>query len=216
MSDVGDTLKEGAESFGETLSQSDVDGKVFMIMGYRMVVTKFGERRVATVQLNGSDDTTEVWLGGALVDRQLKKLAERELLPCLVKLSHNPEIEGNPYILDEPTEGEAQAWKGDGAQARPGQDRPKSGHPEMDALVEFCKANGLTTDSGAVDSRAVLGKFNLPIRENEKPAEVFFAYCKAIRDEKGCDEDATYKFVLENLVAAMGKSTEPEPTPQFE
>ena len=204
MSKVGDALKEGAESFGETLSQSDVDGKTFMLLGYRMVTTKFGERRVASVQLSGDTESTEVWLGGALVDRQLKVLVDGEHLPCLVKLGHNPDIEGNPYMLDEPTEDEARAWKGDGAQARPGQELSR--HPEMDALVEFCRENKMVTASGAVDSLAVLEELKLTVGEREKPADVFFAYCQAIRDEKGCDEDATYKFVLENLVVAMGES----------
>lgn len=206
MSKVGDALEEGANSFPDTLSQSDVDGKAFMLMGYRMVTTKFGERRVASIQLSGDTESVEAWLGGALVDRQLKKLVDDELLPCLVKLSHNHDMEGDPYVLLEPSDTEAQAWKGDGAQARPGQ--KLSTHPEMDALVGFCKENGLTTESGAVDSRAVLRELDISVDEFEKPADVFYGYCQTIRDEEHCDEDTTYKYVLENLVVAMGQPDE--------
>ena len=41
--------------------------------------------------------------------------------------------------------------------------------------------------------------------EGEKAADVFYAYCQTIKDRAGCDEDATYKFVLENLVIAMAE-----------
>ena len=105
MSEVGDVLKEGRDSFPPTLDQKELVGKVFTLEGYRNVKTKFGERHVATVRFDGGTEAVEAWLGGVLVNRQLKGLSDKELLPCRLRLTQDESMDGSPYVLEEVTSG---------------------------------------------------------------------------------------------------------------
>lgn len=202
-------LESSAEGFEATMSQKEIDGAVFMISGYRLVNTKFGERRVATIRLNGRDESADCWLGGAVVDRQLKRMADESAFPMLVKLGHNEAIEGNPYVLLWPSDEEKKGWEegGDGVAAAPGP-TPKpgtfSGRSAQDDLVQFCRENGLATMAGQVDTANIMEVLGNPVAEGESAPDAFKDYCKALWQEFRCTEDETYRHVLDNLVIAIG------------
>ena len=105
MTKIGDSLRKGRE-FPDTLSTKELIGKVFIIHEFREVTTPYGDSRIAGVSLNGTDERTEVWLSGAVLDGQLDQLLEDDLLPATVKLMTDPELR-DAYTLEEPGPGEA-------------------------------------------------------------------------------------------------------------
>lgn len=102
---LGESLKKGRE-FPETLSTKELIGKVFILHEFREVTTQFGDRRIASISVNGADERVEAWLSGAVLDGQLDQLLEDDLLPATVKLTTDPDLRG-AYTLEEPGPGEA-------------------------------------------------------------------------------------------------------------
>jgi hypothetical protein len=108
-----DIMAKAATEFPPTLEQKQLLGKTFCINGVRLVTTKFGQRHIAVVRLQDSDEDIECWLGGVRVDRQLSALQQEEAFPVWVKLGQDQTIEGEPYILeapDQPMAPPAETW----------------------------------------------------------------------------------------------------------
>ena len=101
---LGEVLKAGRE-FPPTVSTKELVGKVFSLHSFGDVTTQFGDRRVASIALNGSGETVDAWLSGAVLDGQLDKLVEDEQLPAIVKLTTDPNLR-DAYVLEEPNVGE--------------------------------------------------------------------------------------------------------------
>ena len=208
--DAQKILEAARTSFSPTLEQAKLTGCTFMILGYRLVHTKYGERRVATIRLNGRDETVDAWLGGAVVDNQLKALSESNALPVIVKMTRPVTEEGNdPYVLEYASDAERKSWESTGGPTpvAPGPiPEPGTFKSELAKLVEFCRENDLCHDSGNVNSAKVLDILGLPVGTHERAADVFKDYRNAIWQEKKCSEDETYRFILQNLKDALNES----------
>ena len=99
---VTDSLREGRE-FGPTLSKKELLNKVFTILETRQVTTQFGESFIASITLDGTEETVDAWLSGTVIDRQLMKLIAADQLPVKLKLSTDATVTGEPYVLVEPS-----------------------------------------------------------------------------------------------------------------
>ncbi len=102
---LSDSLKAGRD-FPPTLSTKELVGKVFTIEEIREVNTEYGQRNIATIRLNGSEETVDAWLNGSILSRQLAELQEDDLLPATVKLTTDPSAR-DAYVIEEPGPGEA-------------------------------------------------------------------------------------------------------------
>ena len=102
---LGDSLREGRE-FPPTLSTKELLGKVFSLEEIREVHTEFGERNIASIRLNGSGETEDAWLNGAILSRQIEKLIADGNLPCTVRLATDPSAR-DAYVLEMPSAGES-------------------------------------------------------------------------------------------------------------
>ena len=157
------------------------------------------ESHVATLLLDGETETRNFWLGGALVRPQLDMMVKGDLLPAYVTLIEDGEKKGNPYRLLVPSTGSPEASP-----------PPASGHPHLDALVQFCRSNGLVWESGKINAAAVLTTLDVQLSQNKEPAETFKVYCEGVGTTAKVKGDDVYRIVLEELVAKMGLTQEPE------
>ena len=89
-------------------------------------------------------------------------------------------------------------------------------------LVQFCRDNGLATESGNPNGRLVCEKLGLEVKDNETSADSFKAYTKAVMRRQQIEGDAVYDFVLKELISALALSqpkeelelaNEPDPEP---
>ena len=99
------SLKAGRQ-FPPAMSTKELVGRVFTIEEIREVNTEFGQRNIATIRLNGTEETVDAWLNGSILSRQLAELQEDDLLPATVKLTTDPSAR-DAYVIEEPGPGEA-------------------------------------------------------------------------------------------------------------
>jgi hypothetical protein len=96
---------EAAES-GGFLKPSDYVGQTFRIDGFETIETKYGERHIALVALNGSDEQAKMWASGVVLSRQLDAIAENGCFPVTVRLER-PDDKYYRYFVVEPEAGAA-------------------------------------------------------------------------------------------------------------
>jgi hypothetical protein len=178
MSDIRETLEDAADSFPPTLKQSEVEGLVFMLDAYRRVETKFGSRQVAGIRFGPGETPVEAWLAGALVDRQLKALSDKDLLPCLVKLGRRHDIDGSPYVLECPAEDESRPFNA--ADEAPSEDGKPEEPPASqsvnlkDLLDEACLLEGVEVvvaalSEAGLDESLDLDESGQPLFKDQMP-----------------------------------------------
>jgi len=87
------------QGFEETLPTSELEGKTFTILSLRSVTTKFGDRHIAEIELDGNP--AEAWLNGVVVDRQIRTVLLTEgALPVTVALGRDGRFDPSPYRLN--------------------------------------------------------------------------------------------------------------------
>ncbi len=91
-------LKE-SEDKSTTLGLSDILGQVVTIKGARMVSTEFGQRRIATIDLDTGEEA-ECWFNGFRIDGQWSEIADA--LPVSVVVIKSGTKQNSPYILVDP------------------------------------------------------------------------------------------------------------------
>lgn len=159
------------------------------------------ESYVATLALDGEADTKTYWLGGRLVMPQVKTMLDDGDLPVFLTLIEDTNLQGQPYRL---------------VPAAGNDSKPQSGHPHLDALVEFCRSNGLANEKGNVNPALLFEKLDITLPSDKPPSEAFKTYLAGVARTAQIDAgaDEIYRIVLEDLVLKMGLK-EPEPEPEF-
>ena len=218
------SVEEGLHDAWETSDaekQGTVTGKVFTLFEAENVEYEYkGEDReswIATLRIHGEDEERKVWFGGK-VYRQVAWLLKHDQLPIVMTQVIQDDLKGKPFELTIPEgvdltpadrieDGDVPVVEPEAPAVTP--EVPKSGHPNLDALVQFCRDNKLVTEKGNVDTPTVLEKLDFPLPEGESAAKAFASYIKDTqkrlkKEKKDNSEENAYAAILEELVVAIG------------
>jgi hypothetical protein len=226
------SVEEGLHEAWETSQaekQGTLTGKVFTLFDAENIEYEYkGEDRqswIGSVRIHGEDEERRVWFGGKVYN-QVAWLLRKEQLPIVLTQVILDDHKGKPFELKIPDgvdltpverveDGDAPAVEPAAVEPTVEPEAPKSGHPNLDALVQFCRDNKILTPKGNVNTPAILEKLGFPLPEGESAAKAFASYIKDVQKrlkkaKKPDSEEDAYAEVLQELVSAMALSKEEE------
>lgn len=110
---ISEELDRVAEEAWEAQAQkqSELVNLTFTLVAARLITYEYqGEQRqtyIATVTMDGVD--SDYYLGGSIIDRQVKWLLDEKKLPCRVRLIRDADRKGSPYVLKSTSENSTQS-----------------------------------------------------------------------------------------------------------
>ena len=97
-------IAENAAQGGGFIKTAEMVGKTFRLDGYETIMTKFGDRYVATICLDGNTRTDRMWASGMVLQRQIDALADAGILPVVVRLERPDDRYYKFIVVEEPNE----------------------------------------------------------------------------------------------------------------
>jgi len=223
------SVEEGLHEAWETSQaekQGTLTGKVFTLFDAENIEYEYkGEDRsswIGAVRVHGEDEERRVWFGGKVYN-QVTWLLKHDQLPIVMTQVILDDHKGKPFELKIPDgvdltpverveDGDAPTVEAPAVDSA----APASGHPSLDALVQFCRDNKIVTEKGNVDTPMVLEKLGFPLPEGESAAKAFASYITDVQKrlkkvKKPDSEEAAYAEILGELVSAMALTKEEKP-----
>ena len=98
-------IAENAAQGGGFIKTAEMVGRTFRLDGYETIMTKFGDRYVATICFDGNTRTDRMWASGMVLQRQIDALADAGIFPVTVRLERPDDRYYKFIVLAEPNEG---------------------------------------------------------------------------------------------------------------